>query len=71
MYNNKVSKTCEGHPISVEDYLRNEMSEANLPYRCFAQLHKQEHSNVMEMDRKDVIANTCIMQSPRRELKTQ
>ena len=61
-------------PISAEDYLRNVMSKAYHPQKYekftkhvdhFAQLHKHEHSNVMETERKDMMANICTILPPR------
>ena len=58
--------------ISAEDYLRNE--KANQPQTndkfnklvdCFAQVHKHEQSNEMQMERKDMMANTHTIQPPR------
>ena len=59
-------------PIPVEDYLRNEMSkEINLMndkfnefLDYFAQVHKNKYSNELKTERRDIMANTCTIQTP-------
>ena len=54
-------------PISVEDYLRNELLEANetqaarrfsKPVNQVTHLHKHEHSTKMEIEEDDIVTNT-------------
>ena len=81
MHNTKDKETCEGHQTSADDYLINEISKPighrqmikfnELP-GCFPKLHKYEDSNVMEMKRMDMMANTCTIQLLRhREIRIQ
>ena len=66
-------------PILAEDNLRNEMSKSNIPQTedqfnefvdCFAQLYKHRGSNVVEMERKNKMANTHTIQ-PSRYMKIE
>ena len=74
MQNDKDKEIHDAHPISPESYLRNKMSNDNQPQTddkfdkhidLFAQLYQYKHSIEMDMERKDTMANTNIMQPPR------
>ena len=61
-------QTHKGHSYH-QSYLRNGMSKPqtddkfNKLVDCFAQLYKHEHSNVMELERKDTVAVVHTIQA--------
>ena len=61
----KMKQHLRATPISVEDYLRKEMSNANRckPIHCFAQINMDDECHNMEMEEKGIIPKT--MQPPR------
>ena len=70
----RTKKCVKAIPISAKDYIRNEMIRHNQPKtdgKCtdliyhFVKLNKHEHSNAVEMEKKETMANTCTMQLPR------
>ena len=74
MHNNKGKEQLKATPISAEEYLRNDRSNANQPQTDhkfnelvdhITQLQKNEHSNVIETEGKDKMADVQTIQPPR------
>ena len=70
----RMKRLMKAIPISADDNLRNEMSKFGQPQtddkfnklvECFSQLHKHEHSYVMEMEMKDAKTDICTVQPQR------